>query len=106
MLQSRCRLKIINLNNEHFDGLIGVYIVWHGNDRSNVVSVGQGIIRDRLIEMQIDKKVQEYGPDLFVTWAAIPRVSLEGVEAFLCSELNPLVHHNITCLDLITVNFP
>jgi hypothetical protein len=41
MLQSRCRLKIINLNNEHFDGLIGVYIVWHGNDRSNVVSVTQ-----------------------------------------------------------------
>ena len=84
-LQSRCRLKIINLNNEHFDGLIGVYIIWHGNDTSNVVCVGQGNIRNKLIEMQIDKKVQEYGPDLYVTWAAVPRVSLEGVEAFLCS---------------------
>ena len=106
MFQSRCRLKIINLNNEHFDGLIGVYIIWYGNDTSNVVSVGQGIIRDKLIEMQIDKKVQEYGPDLFVTWAAVPRASLEGVEAFLYSELNPLVHHNITSLDLIRVNLP
>lgn len=106
ILQSRCRLKTINLNNEHFDSLIGVYIIWYGNDKHNVVSVGQGIIRDKLIEMQIDKKVQKYGPDLFVTWAAVPRVSLEGVEAFLYRELNPLVHHHITCLDLIRVNLP
>ena len=106
MLQSRCRLKIINLNNEHFDSLIGVYVIWYGDDRSNVVSVGQGTIRDKLIEMQMDKKVQEYEPDLFVTWAAVPRASLEGVEAFLSSELNPLVHHNITFSEPVSVNLP
>jgi hypothetical protein len=106
MLQSRCRLKIINLNNEHFDNLTGVYVIWYGDDMSNVVSVGQGTIRDKLIEMQMDKKVQEYGPDLYVTWAAVPGASLEGVEAFLSSELNPLVHHNITCTEAISVNLP
>ena len=106
MLQSRCRLKIINLNNEHFDNLTGVYVIWSGNNKSNVVSVGQGAIRDKLIEMQMDKKVREYGPDLYVTWAAVPTASLEGVEAFLSSELNPLVHHNITCSDTISVNLP
>jgi len=42
------------------------------------VSVGQGKIRDKLIVMQIDKKVQSYGPDLLVTWAAVSRTSLEG----------------------------
>ena len=54
----------------------------------------------------MDKKVQEYEPDLFVTWAAVLRASLEGVEAFLSSELNPLVHHNITCTEAISVNLP
>ena len=106
ILQSRCRLKIIDLNNEHFDSLIGVFIIWYGNDMSNVVSVGQGTIRDKLIEMQLDKRVLEYGPDLFVTWAAVPRASLEGVEAFLSNKLNPLVHNNISCPKVITVNLP
>jgi hypothetical protein len=106
VLQSRCRLNLINLNNEHFDNLIGVYVIWCGNDTNKIVSVGQGIIRDKLVEMQIDKKVQGYGPDLFVTWATVPKASLEGVEAFLCSELIPLIHHTIKCNDLITVNLP
>jgi hypothetical protein len=106
ILQSRCRLNSINLNNEHFDNLIGVYVIWGGNDKSNIVSVGQGIIRDELVEMKIDKIVQGYGPDLFVTWAAVPKVSLEGVEAFLCNKLNPVIHHTVARLDPINVNLP
>lgn len=106
MLQSRCQLKIIDLNNEHFDSMIGVYVIWYGDDMSNVVSVGQGTIRDKAIEIQIDKKVQVYGPDLYVTWAAVPRASLEGVEAFLSNELNPLVQHTISCPEAINVNLP
>jgi len=106
ILQSRCRLNLINLNNEYFDDLIGVYVIWSGSDEKDIVCVGQGKIRDKLIEMQIDRKVQSYGPDLFVTWAAVPRVSLEGVEAFLRDELNPIIHQNITCSNFINVNLP
>lgn len=106
VLRSKCRLNLINLNNEYFDSLIGVYVIWSGNDTSNVVSVGQGNLRDEIVERKIDKKVLEYGPDLFVTWAVVPRISLQGVEAFLYSELNPVVHQNITCKDFINVNLP
>jgi hypothetical protein len=106
ILQSRCRLNLINLNNEYFDNLIGVYVIWSGNNMSNIISVGQGIIREKIIEMQIDKTVQESGPDLYVTWAAVPNVSLEGVEAFLCSELHPKVHHTKKSIELINVNLP
>ena len=73
---------------------------------SNIISVGQGIIRDKLVEMQIDKTVQESGSDLFVTWASVPNVSLEGVEAFLCTELDPKIHHTIKSIELINVNLP
>ena len=106
ILQSRCRLNLINLNNEYFDNLTGVYVIWSGNDKSNIISVGKGIIRDKIIEMQIDKTVQESGSDLFVTWASVPNVSLEGVEAFLCSELNPKVHNALKSIELINVNLP
>jgi len=106
LLQSRCQLNLINLNSEHFDNLLGVYVIWSGNDVKRIISVGQGAIRDRLIDMQINKKVRGYGPGLFVTWAEVPKASLEGVEAFLCKKLNPLVHQNITCLDFINVNLP
>lgn len=107
ILQSSCRLNLINLNTEYFDNLLGVFVIWYENKGGGkIVSVGQGIIRDKLIEMQIDKKVQEYGPDLYVTWASVPRVSLEGIEAFLYQKLNPLVHHSITSCDTIEVNLP
>ena len=106
ILQSRCRLNLINLNNEYFDNLTGVYVIWSGNDMSNIITVGKGNIRDKIIEMQIDKTVQESGSDLFVTWASVPNVSLEGVEAFLCSRLNPRIPHSVSDIDLINVNLP
>ncbi len=38
----------VNLTHSHFDGLEGVYIIWHGGQNPTTVRVGQGIIRDRL----------------------------------------------------------
>ncbi len=106
ILQSRCRLNSLNLKNDYFDNRIGVYVIWSGNDKSKIVSIGRGIIRDELVKMKNNKSVQDYGPDLFVTWAEIPKDSLEGVEAYLCSKLNPLDHHTTKSVDLIDVNLP
>ena len=105
-IQTGYRLDLINLYSECFDSLIGVYVIWYGSNTSNVVALGQGTIRDKLIDMQIDKKVQEYGPNLFVTWAVVPRASLEGIEAFLSSVLTPLVQNSITSSEHISVNLP
>lgn len=106
ILKSRCRLNLINLDNEHFDNLIGVYLIWQGSDKHNVIEIGKGFIRERLAVLQRDKDMRKYAPDLFVTWAAVPTASLDGVEAFLYNELNPKVQHTITCQDLINVNLP
>ena len=106
VLRSRCRLNLINLNNQYFDNLTGVYVIWRGNDTSNVVSVGQGNLRDELVEKQIDKKVLEHGPDLFVNCAAVPMLSLKGVEAFLCNKLSPQIPHSESDIELINVNLP
>jgi hypothetical protein len=106
ILQSNCRLNLLKLKNEHFDNLTGVYVIWSGYDMINVVCVGKGIIRDELIKKKIDKKILMYGPDLFVTWAAVPEFSLDGVEAFLYKELNPIIYQNISGRDFTTVNLP
>jgi hypothetical protein len=106
ILQSRCRLSLINLNNEHFDNLTGVYVIWCRDGLNNTVKVGKGIIRDELFKIKNDKSLLQYGPDLFATWAEIPRDSLEGVEAFLCGKLHPAVSNGIKCLDLVDVNLP
>lgn len=106
ILQSTCRLNLINLSHHHFDKLIGVYIIWLVNNNTRIICVGKGNIRDKLIEMKSDKKVQEYGTDLFVTWAAVPIDLLDGVESFLCTELNPEIYSTFKPFNLINVNLP
>ena len=39
-----CSLATVNLQHSHFDGLEGVYIIWHAGDTPATVRVGQGII--------------------------------------------------------------
>jgi hypothetical protein len=106
IMQSRCRLNLINLNNEHFDNLTGVYLIWQGNDKQNVIKVGKGFIRERLEVMKSDIEVQKFAPDLFVTWAAVPSTSLDGVEAFLNNELHPQLLNTLPEISLIKVNLP
>lgn len=106
ILQSRCRLALINLKNEHFNNLTGVYVIWCGNNVNKIIRVGQGVIRDELMKMKTDETLNRYGPDLFVTWADVPPESLNGVEAFLCSRLKPAVNRNLEFHDFISVNLP
>lgn len=106
ILQSKCRLNSLNLNNEHFDSLVGVCVIYSEDKRLNNIFVGQGNIRDILTDMKKDKKLQKYGPDLFVTWAYVPLSSLKGVEAFLNKELNPIIQNLNKGVELINVNLP
>jgi hypothetical protein len=106
LLMSKCRLNLINLTNEFFNDLVGIYIIWSESDIKKTIYIGRGIIRNRLNEMKSDSEVQRYGPDLFVTWAEVPTAALDGVEAFLYNELNPIIKDNLACLDLINVNLP
>lgn len=106
ILQSNCRLNLINLNHHHFDNLIGVYVIWCKKNKTRVVCVGKGNIRNKLIAMKSDKKVLEYGPDLFITWAAVPFDLLDGVETFLCAKLEPEIYSTSNSVSSISVNLP
>lgn len=102
-----CKLSTVNLQHKHFSNLSGVYIIWHGGSSPRVVRVGQGIIKDRLVQHRTGPLVQQYAnQELFVTWARVSNQSSDGVEGFLAENLKPLVGSNFPNVVPIEVNLP
>jgi len=87
-----CNLLDVNLEHEHFNDLGGIYIIWHGGHNAWTVRVGQGDIKDRLLNHRKDKEILEYKDyGLWVTWARVDLKYRDGIEAYLANELNPRV---------------
>ena len=102
-----CKLNAVNLAHEHFSGIEGVYVIWHGGTEPKVVYVGQGEIKERLHAHRQDSAVQRYAYlGLYVTWAAVPEPDRNGVEAYLADKWNPLVGEIHPDVDPIIVNSP
>jgi hypothetical protein len=55
-----CSLNTVDLEDSHFDGMEGVYVIWHDGQTPKTVRVDQGIIRDRLAAHRTDKEIQFY----------------------------------------------
>jgi len=104
---SWCSLLNVNLAHAHFEGLEGVYIIWHAGQRPATVYIGQGVIRDRIQAHRSEDAVLAYSAHgLFVTWARVDRASLDGVERFLADTLNPKVGTHRPQAVPIAVNLP
>ncbi len=85
----------------------GVYLIWHGGQTPRVVRVGQGDIADRLECHRTDPRVQAYRDEgLYVTWAAVPEVLVDGVERYLAEEWPPLVGDRWPNVRPLEVNTP
>jgi len=102
-----CPLNTVNLEHSHFEGLEGVYIVWHAGPNPATVRVGQGMIRDRLAAHREDEDVQAYTDMvLYATWASVAKMHRDGIEAFLAGRLNPKVGERFPARTPIEVNLP
>ncbi len=102
-----CPLDTVDLDHPHFEGLEGVYIIWHGGPKAATVRVGQGVIRDRLRAHRSDTAIQAFSEQgLYVTWAAVGAGDRDGVETYLASRLNPLVGDRFPLRIPIEVNLP
>lgn len=102
-----CSLDTVNLSGPHFNGLEGIYVIWHGGPNSHTVYIGQGAIRDRLLSHRGDPRFVSYRPlGLYVTWAAVDAASRPGVESYLASLLRPLVGERHAEAPAIAVNSP
>ena len=102
-----CSLLTVNLSHPHFQGLEGVYIVWHGGSSPWTVYVGQGVIRDRIAAHRIDKDILQFSHlGLFVTWAQVEAQWRDGIERFLADRLQPKVGVAHPAVAPISVNLP
>ena len=102
-----CSLERVNLANEHFNNLEGLYVIWHGGDEPKVVRVGQGKIKDRLTAHRNDEEITAYSHlGLYVTWASVDGRFRDGVEKYLADELDPLEGDRFPNRTPIEVNLP
>lgn len=89
--QSWCPFLTVNLAHSHFNGLEGVYVIWHGGTNPKTVYVGQGSIRDRLTSHRKEPTILQYSSlGLFVTWAKVDFQYRSGIEKYLADILMPL----------------
>src|SRR5271154_5467487 len=85
-------LHAVDLESPHFNGMQGVYVVWHGGKTPETVRVGQGDIRQAILSLRADQQVQAFKPEkLYVTWAKVDKIMRDGVERFIAESLQPLV---------------
>ena len=71
-----CPFFTVNLGHQHFVGLSGVYIIWHGGNAPRVVYVGKGEIANRLRSHRSNPNIERYSDrGLFVTWASVGNVN-------------------------------
>ncbi len=102
-----CGLNSVNLSHNYFDGMEGVYIIWHGGQNPATVRVGQGVIRERLQAHRNDSEIQAYSKfGLSVTWAAVPAQNRDGIEAYLAQQLQPLAGERFPQRRAVPVNLP
>ena len=102
-----CPFASVNLLAQHFAGLEGVYVIWHGGGSPATVYVGQGQIAARLQDHRDDGRILAYGHlGLSVTWAEVEIVYRDGVERYLIDALNPKVGARSPDVAPIAVNLP
>ena len=102
-----CPFQTLNLTHPHFNGLSGVYIIWHGGQNPWTIYVGKGQIAARLQAHRSEAHILQYSSlGIFVTWAKVDRQSQSGVEKFLGQTLNPKASVTFPQTPPITVNLP
>ena len=98
-----CPFTTLNLKNEHFDKLNGVYVIWSFED--GVIRVGQGQIRERITDHREDSKINNF-EILYVTWAEVDKDNMDGVEKFLADSYKPIVGERFPDSTPTPVNLP
>jgi hypothetical protein len=104
-----CNFFDVMLESNHFDGLHGVYIIWywHKNFLPCVVRVGQGSIRERLLqERQRPAMLALKDNDLLVTWASVEDALRDGIERYLGETLTPIIKRLLPEASPIRVMLP
>lgn len=86
----------------------GVYVIWHEGYPGRTVKVGQGYIKSRLQSHRLDSAITDYrnSGTLYVTWASVPALQMDGVERYFGDLLRPLVADRFPDVLPVVANSP
>ncbi len=97
----------LDLEDPHFDGLEGVFVVWQGGSAPAAVSVGAGNVRDGLNNQRADPAIAPYkGKPIFVSWAKVEKAARAGVARYLQDALKPQIRLPAPPAAPVEVNLP
>ena len=97
------------LDDEHFNNIKGIYIIWYSLPSPVTIYVGQGQIKNRIKAHRADPDIQKYAANhnLFISWAEVTCKDLRNeIEGFLAGFLKPLVGYRHPNGYLQAVNLP
>lgn len=88
-----CLLNQLNLNEDYFELMAGVYVIWRqAGPTRKVLRVGQGYFRRRLHQHRWEQDIMSLASNkVYVTWAALDSAHRDGAERFLLDVLQPEV---------------
>ena len=103
-----CSFKGLDLDNNHFNHMEGIYIIWHTGNPGKVVYVGQGEIATRIKDHRDNPEItkHESSRSLQVTWAKVSSQYLDGIEKYLADTWKPLAGDAWPDATPISVNSP
>ncbi len=103
-----CKFYGVNLEDEHFDYMAGVYVIWKDVGGRVVSRVGQGHIRERMHQHRWEDDIMAADKQsLYLTWAGLDADQRDGVERFLYDLLKPQVYEGAApAVPPIMVNLP
>jgi type II secretory ATPase GspE/PulE/Tfp pilus assembly ATPase PilB-like protein len=105
---SWCELFAVDVDNAHFKGFTGVFVLWHAGKTPEVLAVGQGFIAENIRALREKASVLAYrSQGLFITWASTEPAVRDGVCRFLAEALRPKAQEGLSwAAQPIEVNLP
>jgi type IV pilus assembly protein PilB len=85
-------LFAVDLDGPHFQGLEGVFVIWHGGPAPRPVAIGRGRINDELRARRADPALLRFKDlTLLTTWARVDPAVAENVLRYLQEALQPII---------------
>lgn len=103
-----CELNKLDVDHKYVKSIYGVYVLWYEVQKTEIVKVGHGKMRDELLKERKELAIQAFAKyKVKVTWAEVSKSKAEQVHAYLEDVLKPTISaDNLDKTKKIEVDLP
>jgi sporulation protein YlmC with PRC-barrel domain len=101
-------LSEADIEDEVFDDLEGVYVIWYEDHDEVTLRVGQGHIRDCIVSERNNQDMWRYAQqhEIYLTWARVGREHRENVAKYIAETVKPKLESSHPDVEPLMVNLP